>query len=162
MHPSPVLLPGKSHEWRSLVGCSPWDCEKSDTTEWLHFHFSCIGERNGNPIQCSCLENPRDEGAWWAAVSGVAQSWTGLKPLSSSSSLRADQSRTLLWNELSVFSWCRLQGMGWTAVTYSACSQKKPSTDNNFGGITQTFSAHEEKILNHIVPVLANCPLLPV
>ena len=86
MAPTPGPLPGKSHGWRSLVGCSPWDCEKSDTTEWLHFHFSCIGERNGNPIQCSCLENPRDEGAWWAAVSGVAQSWTGLKPLSSSSS----------------------------------------------------------------------------
>ena len=57
-------------------------------TEWLHFHFSlsCIGERNGNPLQCSCLENPRDRGAWWAAVYGVAQSWTRLKWLSSSSS----------------------------------------------------------------------------
>ena len=45
-------------------------------TEQLHFHFSlsCIGEGNGNPLQCSCLENPRDEGAWWAAVSGVAES----------------------------------------------------------------------------------------
>ena len=54
----------------------------------LHFHFSlsCIGEENGNPLQCSCLENPRDGGAWWAAVSGVAQSWTRLKQLSSSSS----------------------------------------------------------------------------
>ena len=60
-HPTPVLLPGKSHGWRSLVGCSPWGCEESDTTEWLHFHFSlsCIGEDNGNPLQCSCLENPR-------------------------------------------------------------------------------------------------------
>ena len=59
-----------------------------DTTEWLHFHFSlsCIGEGNGNPLQCSCLENPRDGGAWWAAVSGVAQSRTWLKRLSSSSS----------------------------------------------------------------------------
>ena len=57
-------------------------------TEWLHFHFSlsCIGERNGNPLQCSCLENPRDGGAWWATVSGVAQSQTRLKRLSSSSS----------------------------------------------------------------------------
>ena len=45
-------------------------------TEQLHFHFSCIGEGNGNPLQCSCLENPRDRGAWWAAVYGVAQSWT--------------------------------------------------------------------------------------
>ena len=88
-HPTPVLLPGKSHGWRSLVGCSPWGREESDPTEWLHFHFSlsCIGEGNGNPLQCSCLENPRDGGAWWAAVSGVAQSRTRLKRLSSSSSM---------------------------------------------------------------------------
>ena len=87
-HPTPVLLPGKSHGRRSLVGCSPWGHEESDTTKWLHFHFSlsCIGEGNGNPLQCSCLENPRDGGAWWAAVSGVAQSGTRLKRLSSSSS----------------------------------------------------------------------------
>ena len=53
-------------------------------TEWLHFHFSlsCIGEGNGNPLQCSCLETPRDRGAWWAAVYGVAQSRTRLKRLS--------------------------------------------------------------------------------
>ena len=133
-HPTPVLLPGKSYGWRSLVGCSPWGpksqtrlsdfpfpfhcCalekemathssvlawripwmeepgrlqfrghEESDTTEWLPFHFSlsCIGEGNGNPLQCSCLENPRDGRAWWAAVYGVAQSQTRLKRLSSSS-----------------------------------------------------------------------------
>ena len=61
---------------------------ESDTTKWLHFHFSlsCIGEGNGNPLQSSRLENPRDGGAWWAAVYGVAQSWTRLKWLSSSSS----------------------------------------------------------------------------
>ena len=87
-HPTPVLLPGKSHGWRSLVGCNPWDREESDTTEWLHFHFSlsCIGEGNGNPLQCSCLENPRDRGAWWASICGVAQSRTWLKRLSSGSS----------------------------------------------------------------------------
>ena len=87
-HPTPVLLPGKSHGWRSLVGCSPWGRKESDTTERLHFHFSlsCIGEGNGNPLQCSCLENPRVGGAWWAAVYGVAQSRTRLKRLSSSSS----------------------------------------------------------------------------
>ena len=87
-YPTPVLLPGKSHGRRSLVGCSPWGREESGTTEWLHFQFplSCIGEGNGNPIQCSCLENPRDRGAWWAAVYGVTQSWTQLKQLSSSSS----------------------------------------------------------------------------
>ena len=91
-----VLLPpqpsqyscGNPHGQRSLVGCSPWGCEESDTTEWLHFHFSlsCIGEGNGNPLQCSCLENPRGGGVWWAAVYGVTQSRTRLKRLSSSSS----------------------------------------------------------------------------
>ena len=87
-HPIPVLLPGESHGWRSLVGCSPWGREESDTTERLHFHFSllCIEEGNGNPRQCSCLENPRDGGAWWVAIYGVAQSRTRLKRLSSSSS----------------------------------------------------------------------------
>ena len=65
-----------SHGRRSLVGCSPWGREESDTTERRHFHFSlsCIGEGNGSPRQCSCLENPRDGGAWWAAVYGVARS----------------------------------------------------------------------------------------
>ena len=83
--PTPVLLPGKSHGRRSLVGCSPWGCYELDTTERLHFHFSlsCIGEGNGNPLQCSCLENPREGGAWWAAVCGVPQSRTRLKQLSS-------------------------------------------------------------------------------
>ena len=73
----PVLLPGQSHGWRSLEGCSPWGREELDTTERLHFHFSlsCIGEGNGNPHQCSCLENPRDGGA----VYEVAQSRTQLK-----------------------------------------------------------------------------------
>ena len=70
--PTPVLLPGKSHGRRSLVGCSPWGQEESDMIERLHFHFSlsCFGEGNGNPLQCSCLENPRDGKAWWAAVYG--------------------------------------------------------------------------------------------
>ena len=81
-------MPGKSYGRRSLEGCSPWSCTESDTTERLHFHFSlsCTGEGNGYPLQCSCLENPRDRGAWWAAVSGVVQSRTRLKRLSSSSS----------------------------------------------------------------------------
>ena len=87
-HPTPVLLPGNSHGQRSLVGCSPWGRKELDMTERFHFHFSlsCIGEGNGIPLQCSCLENPRDGGAWWAAVYGVAQSQTWLKQLSSSSS----------------------------------------------------------------------------
>ena len=82
-HPTPVLLPGKSHGWRCLVGCHPRGQEKSDTTERLHFHFSlsCIGGGNGNPLQCSCLENPRDRGAWWAAIYGshrVGHDWSDL------------------------------------------------------------------------------------
>ena len=86
-HPTAVLLPGESHGQRSLVGCSPWGLEESDMTEQLHSHFSlsCIGEGNGNPLRCSCLENPRGGGAWWAAVYGIAQSQTRLKRLSSSS-----------------------------------------------------------------------------
>ena len=101
--PTPVLLPGKSHGWRSLVGCSPWSRKELDTTEWLHFHFSlsCIGEGNGNPLQCSCLENPRDGGAWWAAISGVAQSWTRLKWLSSS---KASQTQWT-WSWVDSGSW---------------------------------------------------------
>ena len=64
-------------------------------TEELHFHFSlsCIGEGNGNPLQCSCLENPRDGGAWWAAVYGVTQSQTRLKQFSSSSRVKNEGKR---------------------------------------------------------------------
>ena len=60
------------------MGYSPWGREELDMTERLHFHFSlsCIGKGNGSPLQCSCLENPRDGGAWWAAVYGVAQNQT--------------------------------------------------------------------------------------
>ena len=60
--PTPVLLSGKFHEWRSLVGYSPLGREELDTAERLNFHFSlwCIGEENGNPLQYSCLEDPRD------------------------------------------------------------------------------------------------------
>ena len=84
--PTPVLLPGESHGRRSLVGCSPWGHKESDMTERLHFHFSlsCIGEGNGNPLQCSCLENPRGGRTWWAAIYGVEQNRTRLKRLSSS------------------------------------------------------------------------------
>ena len=77
------------------MGCSPWGLEDSDTTEQLHFHFSlsCIGGGNGNPLQCSCLENPRDGRAWWAAVYGVTQSQTRLKRLSNSSNTRKNSPR---------------------------------------------------------------------
>ena len=80
-HPTPVLLPGKPHGRRSLVGCSPWDLWESDMTERLHFHFSLswIGEGNGDPLQCSCLENPRDRGAWWSlGWHRVGHDWSDL------------------------------------------------------------------------------------
>ena len=87
-HPTPVLLLGDSHGRRSLVGCSPWGCLRvgHDWATSLSLFLSRIGEGNGNPLQCSCLENPRDRGAWWGAVYGVAQSRTRLKRLSSSNS----------------------------------------------------------------------------
>ena len=91
------------------MGCSPWGREESDMTERIHFHFSlsCIGEGNGNPLQCSCLENPRDGGAWWAAVYGVAQSQTRLKRLSSSSSHMSGTSAGV-WMKLLEFDWSSL------------------------------------------------------
>ena len=98
-HPIPVLLPGKSHGRRSLVACRPWGREESDLTERLHFHFSllCIGEGNGNPLQHSCLENPRD---------GVAQSRTRLKWLSSSIQLAwCSQGAPCWWNLCHYFVW---------------------------------------------------------
>ena len=105
-HPTPGLLPGKSHGRRSLVGCSLWGRSEWDTTEWLHFHFSlsCIGEGNGNPLQCSCLENPRDGGAWWAAVYGVTQSRTWLKWLSSSSSRRKKRNNSKQQSSNTIYS----------------------------------------------------------
>ena len=110
---NPPANAGKSHGWRSLVGCSPWGRSESDMTERLHFHFSlsCIGEGNGNPLQGSCLENPRDGGAWWAAVYGVAQSRTRLKRLSSSSS-NATHSSVLAWRIPWTEETDRLQSMG--------------------------------------------------
>ena len=82
-HPTPVLLPGKSQGRRSLVGCSPGGRWGSDTTERLHFHFSlsCIGEGNGNPLQCSCLENPRAAGPGGLLSMGshrVGHDWSDL------------------------------------------------------------------------------------
>ena len=119
-HPTPVLLPGKSHGQRSLVGCSPWGRQESDTTEQLHFHFSlsCIGEGNGTPLQYSCLENPRDGGACWAAVYGVAQSWTRLKRLSSSSSRSVKYKKMIASNILiSQSQFLRKVSQSWANVT---------------------------------------------
>ena len=115
-HPTPALLPGKSQGTRSLVGCSPWGRKESDTTERLDFHFSlsCIGEGNGNPLHCSCLENPRDWGAWWAAVYGVSQSWTLLNRLSSSSKVKVKS-----------FSRVRLFATSWTDCTIHGILQAR-------------------------------------
>ena len=105
--PTPVLLPGKSHGRRSLVGCSPWGREESDTTEQLRFNFSlaCIGEGNGNPLQCSCIENPRDREAWWPAIYGVTQSRPQLKRLSCSSSML--KSTNLTWTNHDIEIWLK-------------------------------------------------------
>ena len=90
----------------------------------LHFHFSLsyIGEGNGNPLQCSCLENPRDRGAWWAAVYGVAQSWTWLKRLSSSSSIEFCQMlfflHQLIWSCNFSSLVCKCGGLYWLIFKY--------------------------------------------
>ena len=122
--PTLVLLPGKSHGRRSLVGCHLWGCTELDTTEQLHFHFSlsCIGEVKSNPLQCSCLENPRDSGAWWAAIYGVAQSWTWLKRLSSSSS-----SSRRKWQPTPVFLPGEFHGQR-SLVGYSPWGRKESDT----------------------------------
>ena len=124
-HRTPVLLPRKSHGRRSLVGCSPWGRQESDTTERLPFHFSlsCTGEGNGNPLQCSCLENPRDGGARWAAVYGVTQSRTWLKWLSSSSSSSSSSSRCLYIVHTSVSAWVLWQR--YWAISLSACARAR-------------------------------------
>ena len=118
-HPTPVLLPGKSHGRRGLEGCSPWGRWGSDTTEQLHFHFSvsCIGEGNGNPLQCSCLENPRDGGAWWPAIYGVAQSRTRLKWLSSSSRVCLPL--------FQLFKLCQFRTKNLDEINYKKKNQKK-------------------------------------
>ena len=105
MAPHSSTLAWKIHGRRSLVGYSPWGRWKSETTERLHFHFSlsCIGEGNGNPLQCSCLENPRNGGAWWAAVYGVTQSRTRQKRLSSSSSSSKMRESVKMFKKLTIF-----------------------------------------------------------
>ena len=108
-HPTPVLLPRKSHGWRSLVGYSPWGGHELVATERLHFHFSLShnGEGNGNPLQCSCLENPRDGRAWWATVHGVATSWSRLSDFTFTFHFHAMEKE--MATHSSVLSW-RIQG----------------------------------------------------
>ena len=102
IHIQVLLLPGKSHGWRSLMGCSPWGHWELDTTQWLHlpFSLSCTGEGNGNLLQCSYLQNPRDGRASWAVIYGVGQSRTWLKRLSSSSRLSYYTAATIAFGNL--------------------------------------------------------------
>ena len=150
-YPTPVLLPGKSHGWRSLVGCGPWGHIESDTTEWFHFHFSlsCIGEGNGNPLQCSCLENPRDGRAWWAAVYGVEQSQTRLKRLSSSS---MDWSTPVHYFSLSPRAcsnpcpssrWCH-PAISSSVIPFSYCPQSFPASGSF--PLSQLFASDGQSI----------------
>ena len=139
-------MPGKSHGWRSLVGCSPWGRKQSDTTERPPFHFSlsCIGEGNGNPLQCSCLENPRGQGAWWAAVYGVAQSRTRLKRLSSSSSSSGSEVKNPC--AMQVPQALQIRSLGWEepleegmATHSSSLAWRIPQTEEP-GGLQSTGS----------------------
>ena len=134
-HPTPVLLPGEPHGWRSLVGCSPWGSEEWDTTEQLHFDFSpsCIGEGNGKPLQYSCQENPWDGGAWWAAVYGVAQSLAPLKQLRSSSSSRSMMKNQcphfkyfILFNFTILYWFCHMSK--WICHRYTCVPHPEPSS----------------------------------
>ena len=140
------ILAWKSHGWMSLVGCSPRGCEESDTTEQLHFHFSlsCIGEGNGNPSQCSYLENPRDGGAWWAAAYGVARRRTWLKRLSSSSSssstyeceswsIKKAECRRI--DAFELWRWRRLLRVPWTARRSNQSILKEISPGCSLAGL---------------------------
>ena len=112
-HPTAVPSPGKSHGWRSLVGCSPWGRKESDTIERLHFHFSlsCIGEGNGNPLQCSCLENPRDGGAWWLPSMGshrVGHDWSDLA--AAAAAVKDVTKKELIYSVDGHTNWCSHYG----------------------------------------------------
>ena len=100
-HPTPVLLPGKSHGWRSLVGYSPWGRWESDTTERLHFDFSllCIGEGNGNPLQCSCLENPRDGEPGGLPSMGSHRVWHDWSDLAAATARKKKERKKEPWSD---------------------------------------------------------------
>ena len=153
MAPYSSTLAWKIPWTEGLVGCSPWGRQESDTTERLHFHFSlsCIGEGNGNPLQCSCLENPRDGGASWATIYGVAQSQTWLKRLSSSSS-STDKAAWKTERKSNEYKWTELQQRVGHYEAYMYKIQKGKYTEREREGknkgkknISFTF-----KILNHL------------
>ena len=176
--PTPVFFPGKSYGQRRLVGCSPWGHKESDMTERLHFHFSlsCIGEGNGNPLQCSCLENPRDGGALWAAVYGVAQSRTQLKQLSSRSSILCHPLHLLLsvFPSIRVFSNESAFHIRWPkfwSFSFSNSSSKEYLGLISFridlfnllavhGTLKESFPAPEFKSINSLAPSLLYDPTL--
>ena len=116
-HPTPVLLPGKSHGRRSLVGCCPWGRSESDTTERLHFHFSlsCIGEGNGNPLQCTCLENPRDEGARWEKIWGPRW-WIFKMEVTRLPESPCDEGPAVILRIMNHFSLCQAIEIWWGGV----------------------------------------------
>ena len=161
------------------LGCSPWDHKESDTTEGLHFHFSlsCIGEGSGNPLQCSCLENPRDGGAWWAATYGIAQSQTRLNWLSSSSCFsnslsillfdswgrkESDMMEQLNWTELNVSKYIYLHILfNNTNNSPKVCILKKK---NNLswllGSLQKTCPCHFPQVWNKYITKASTGPLL--
>ena len=129
MAPTPVLLPGKSHGRRSLVGCSPWGRTEPDTAERLHFHFSlsCIGEGNGNPLQCSCLENPRDGiGVPSMGSHRVGHDWSDL-----AAAVQRERNVKATFNNGWSYSAVRILGLGFSeAATQDELSwEKKAHTE---------------------------------
>ena len=150
MAPHSSTLAWKSHGRRSLVGCSPWGRKESDTTAWLHFHFSlsCIGEGNGNPPQCSCLENPRDGVAWWAAIYGVAQSLTGLSHLAAAAtywhiciSSHICYLSQLCFKISDKFSY--LSDRYFHQISYYSYSANSPAIDRQLKGFNHIFSVSQ-------------------
>ena len=125
---------GDGEGQESLVSCSPWGRKESDTTERLHFHFSlsCIREGNGNPLQCSCLENPRDGGACCAAIYGVAQSWTPLKRLSSSSSSSMDFPGSPVVKTVLPLQWAQVWFPIREVLHATLCGKKKKKSLNKY------------------------------
>ena len=127
------------------MGCSPWGRKESDTTERLHFHFSlsCIGDGDGNPLQCSCLENPWDGEAWWAAVYGVSQSRTQVKRLSSSSYIFQRRQ----WHPIPVL----LPGKSHGRRSLVGCSHEVAKSRTQLSNFTLTFHIHalEKEMATH-------------
>ena len=137
-----------------------WGCKESDTTEWLHFHFSLsfIGEGNGNPLQCSSLENPRDGGAWWAAVYRVARSQTRLKRLSSSSSIPLQLSSAEFYFTISFFSAHILFQWDWVLFLGLSCPPASvyASPSSWYMCLLPSFSCHNPYLVSLECPILMN------